>query len=88
MNSIRTYPAQADHQCETYKWLATVFTWADLWLIGVDEDSWVTEWATATITLNHALVCPSDWLFVDQVDSSFWSWLDVHVSNTSENSAM
>ena len=53
-----------------YEWNTTVCAHIDLRLVGIDEDSWVAQWATATITLNNTFMCPSNWLFVNQGDSS------------------
>jgi len=36
-------------QGNSYEWHAAVCAPVDLWLIEVDEDSWMTQWASSTI---------------------------------------
>ena len=59
----------------TYKWQTAVCAHADLWFVGVDEYSGVSQWSTASITLNNPVVCPSYRLLVNQRDSCLRSWL-------------
>ena len=57
---------------DTYIWQSTVSALADLRLVCVDKDSWMTERPTSTITGNGFSADPSDGLLVDQVNSCIW----------------
>jgi hypothetical protein len=59
----------------TYKWQSTVSAHAYLWLVRVDEDSGMAQWSSTSITFYNALMCPSNWLFVDQADGCLRGWL-------------
>ena len=59
----------------SYEWHATVCAPVDLWLVEVDEDSWVAEWASSAVARDNALVSPANGLLVDEIDGCEWSWL-------------
>jgi len=50
----------------------TVFTHAYLRLISIDENPGMSQWSSTTVTNYNSVVCPSNWLLVDQVNSSLW----------------
>ena len=56
----------------TYKGQTTVFTHAYLRLISIDENPGMSQWSSTTVTNYNSVVCPSNWLLVDQVNSSLW----------------
>lgn len=60
---------------ETYEWKSTVCAPADLGLIYVDEDPWVSERATASVTGYSTVVRPANGLLVDELDSGVWARL-------------
>jgi hypothetical protein len=47
----------------------------DLGLVKIDEDPWVTQWATATVARHYAFLPPSDRLLVDEFDGGERAWL-------------
>jgi len=51
---------------------------ANLRLVGIDENLWMSQWSTTSITLYNPRVCPSYWLLVNQADSCLRSWLKFH----------
>lgn len=59
----------------TYKWHAAIRAPADLRLVHVDEDPGVAEWTATSIAGYDALVCPANWLLVDEFDGSVWAGL-------------
>lgn len=63
---------------DTYIWESTVCALADLRLVCVDENSWMTKSPTSAITGNRFGADPSDRLFVDQVNCCIGSWLYVY----------
>lgn len=54
----------------TYERQSAIVADRNLRLVGVDEDPRVSSRATATVTGHHAVVCPSNWLLVDELYSS------------------
>lgn len=71
---VSTFFSSSSHS-ETYKWQTAVCAPADLWLVQVDEDSWVSQWSTTAITGHDTLLGPCDWLLVNQVNGCVWAWL-------------
>lgn len=67
---------------ETNKWQAAVFAPADLRLVGVDKDTGMAQWAATAVAGDNFFMCPSNRLFVNQVDRSVGSWLDSLVSKS------
>jgi hypothetical protein len=59
----------------TYEWKTAVCAPADLGLVHVDEDPWVTERATSSIARHGALVCPANRLLVNEFDRGVWAGL-------------
>lgn len=60
---------------ETYEWKSTVCAPADLRLIYVDKDPWVSERATASVTGYSTVVRPANGLLVDELDRGVWARL-------------
>lgn len=65
----------------THIWNTAVSAPANLWLVDVDKDTWVAEWSPAAVARHRALVCPADWLLVDEVDGCVWTRLRIEVSS-------
>jgi len=72
-------------QDETYEWKSAVCAPADLGLVYVDEDPWVSERATASVTRYGTVVRPANGLLVDELDRGVWARLhnslSAHVSS-------
>ena len=65
----------------SHEWQATVSTPADLGLVYVDENSWMSQWPSTTVTGHNPRLCPSHGLLVNEVDGCFWLGLrDFHTS--------
>jgi len=60
----------------TYKWQTAVRAPADLGLIHVDEDAWVTERTAPAVAGDGALIRPADGLLVDEFDGGVWAGLE------------
>jgi len=60
------------------EWKSTVCAPADLGLIYVDEDPWVSERATASVTGYGTVVRPANGLLVDELDRGVWARLILH----------
>lgn len=59
-----------------YKWNTAVCAHVYLWLVGIDEDPWVAQWAAASITFDNPFMRPSNRLLMNQGDSSLGLWLE------------
>jgi hypothetical protein len=59
----------------TYEWKTAVRAPANLRLVHVDEDLWVSERSTPAVTRDHALVRPADGLLVDELDGGIGTGL-------------
>lgn len=68
-------------QVDTYIWNTAVSAPADLWLVDIDEDTWVAKRSAAAVARHRTLVGPADWLLVDEVDGCVWTWLRTEVSS-------
>lgn len=61
----------------TYKWQTTICAHADLWLVHIDKDSWVSQWSTSSVAGYNTLLGPSHGLLVNEVNGSEWSRLEI-----------
>lgn len=64
----------------THVWHAAVSAPADLRLVDIDKDARVTEWATAAVARDGALIRPANGLLVDEVNRRQWTWLANQIS--------
>lgn len=68
---------------ETYVWHTAVRAPANLRLVGIDEDTRMTQGPSAAIAGDYALLRPADRLLVDQVNRGIRPWLRVLSAPTS-----
>lgn len=59
----------------THKGQATVGAEVNLRLVDIDEYSWMSQGSTSAITGYLPIVCPSYWLFVNELDGCIGLWL-------------
>ena len=59
----------------TYERQSTVGTHVYLWLVCVDEDPRMAQWASTTIARNHLVMRPAHGLLMYQLDRGVWLWL-------------
>jgi hypothetical protein len=59
----------------TDEWKATICAHSNLRLVYIDEDPRVSQWPPTSITLYDTLVCPPNWLLVNQANGCFGRWL-------------
>lgn len=71
VSSRRSHVQLIVHSRGPYERKSTICAPINLWLIDVDEDSWVAQWPSASITRDNPCVRPSHRLFVNEFNCGF-----------------